>query len=111
MTRLLLLLLPLFCLVPPARAADDAVHGFFDGDDLLRWCTMKDALCTGYVAGVSDELSRNGPSVCRPAHVTVAQLRDLVTLYLEQHPEERRLQASSLVVGALRDAWACRGGR
>jgi hypothetical protein len=111
MTRLLLLLLPLVCLVPPALAADDAVHGFFDGNDLLRWCTSKDALCTGYVAGVSDELSRNGPTVCRPEHVTVEQLRELVTRYLERHPEERQLQASSLVVGAMRDAWPCRGGR
>ena len=118
MTWRVLIALLLCLALPASRAAAEMGAGFFDGNDLFEWCTTRDALCTGYVAGISDELTDLEAigavtvTVCEPKEVKVKQMAEVVTRYLEKHPETRDRQASELVYRALVEAWPCkRGGR
>lgn len=73
-----------------------SAHPFFQG------------LCSGYIQGVAD---RGGvlapPDACMPVGVTAGQAKDVVTRFLETHPEVRHAHRLGLVLRALREAWPC----
>ncbi|HVM98592.1 MAG TPA: Rap1a/Tai family immunity protein [Caulobacteraceae bacterium] len=106
-------------LAAPAAAAD---LEFFTGQSLYAQCSAKpadadfatrNALCTGYVVGISDAQQAaqgmGGPQrVCFPAGVTAAQMVVAVTAFLDAHPEKRPLAAQDLVVEALSAQSPCK---
>lgn len=87
----------------------------FSGDDLTRVCTDKDktreALCVGYVSGVSETLTSvlQTSGICAPDSVSLGKLITVVVDYVNAHPEERQGSAVPLVWSALVDAWPCPG--
>jgi hypothetical protein len=86
---------------------------FVDGNKLLEWCAGQpgpDQLsCMAYVAGVSDTwdtaAKASNSKSCTPATAPLKQVADVVLKYLNQHPEERHLPASALVLVAINGAW------
>jgi hypothetical protein len=81
---------------------------FLDGNRISRWCLAElyqssEWFCDGYVAGVADA----SKELCIPSSVTVAQTSDIFKKYLRNHPEDRHLNAQSLVFRALSEAWPC----
>jgi hypothetical protein len=68
-----------------------------------------------YIAGVADALALAqryrepiaGWRACIPPSVASRQMRDIVTQALSEHPEQRRVAAVGVVVGALTDAFPC----
>jgi Rap1a immunity proteins len=91
----------------------NAVEGFVDGNKLLGWCAAQPGpnrlSCMAYVAGVSDTFDAahavNNSRSCTPAAATLNQIVDVVLKYLNQHPEQRHLPASALVMVAIAEAW------
>ena len=82
---------------------------FLDGNRISRWCLAEfyqssEWFCDGYVAGVADA----SKELCIPSSVTVAQTSDIFKKYLRNHPEDRHLNAQSLVFRALSEAWPCK---
>ena len=68
---------------------------------------------TGFVVGVADSLDEvlhppTGFKFCTPSTSTKGQVIDVVLLYLENHPQDRHLTASSLVQAALTNAFPCK---
>ncbi len=85
------------------------------GNKLFSKCMDKElalnAVCTGYIIGVSDALGSldilQKFKVCMPDNVPVAQIRDVTTRWLEQNPAQRHFQAAWLVPIALAEAFPC----
>jgi len=70
-------------------------------------------VCVGYIAGIADvhitfvdwgDMEKN---MCIPFAVGSTQLVRIVTKYLQEHPENLHLAASSLVLTALGTAFPC----
>jgi hypothetical protein len=86
---------------------------FVSGNDLYEKCnsesgTVSHGICGGYITGIADLLNNAG-KLCIPHQmVTVRQLLDIVVKYLREHPEERNISASLLVVLALHDSFPCK---
>jgi hypothetical protein len=87
------------------------------GNELLEWCQSGDTWatgrCLGYIIGVADlqtmvkkTLPENRQS-CIAEGVTAGQILEVVTKYLNQHPEERHFNASVLIVKAIAEAFPC----
>jgi hypothetical protein len=96
-------------------AAGPALAGFLDGHSLLRLCSGNSAdknACTAYIQGASDQwnlyraLTRT--TQCGPETLTGGQLRDVVVVYLQKHPEHLIDSAAGLVVEAMTAAWKCK---
>ena len=86
------------------------------GDDLAAVCTAKDnksreALCVGYVSGVSETLTSvvRTSGICAPDNVALGKLITIVVDYIKASPEKRQSSAVMLVWSALVDAWPCPG--
>jgi hypothetical protein len=86
------------------------------GDDLAAVCTAKEdmtreALCVGYVSGVSETLTSvlQTSGICAPDSVSIGKLITTVVDYIDAHPEKRQNSAVPLVWSALVDAWPCPG--
>jgi Ssp1 endopeptidase immunity protein Rap1a len=91
------------CLVGGTAAAD-----FIYGKTLYGYCQIADdpeekqkgwgyqnwGLCFGYIQGIFDALHA-GNLFCTPDLVTPGQLKDVVQLYLNDHPEARSRSARS----------------
>lgn len=96
-------------LISPAGA------GFMDGNSLLDRCQsdqsdFRKGYCAAYVAGVADSIPvmvEVSKAVCIPATATLAQLRDVTVVFLEQHPEIRHIEASAIVLRAMVVAFPC----
>ncbi|WP_425475910.1 Rap1a/Tai family immunity protein [Mesorhizobium yinganensis] len=86
-----------------------AQAGFTDGNELNEDCSggtkgsFRSGACIGYVAGVVD--ADEGIGNCLPYGPKMGQIRDVVKQYLQDHPESRHYNASSLVVIAVREAF------
>jgi hypothetical protein len=96
-------------------AARPAPASFLDGHSLLRLCGGNSAdksACTGYIQGASDQwnlyraLTRTAQ--CGPETLTGGQLRDVVVVYLQKHPEHLIDSAAALVVEAMTASWKCK---
>jgi hypothetical protein len=91
-----------------------AEAGYKDGNSLLSDCEGRSrgdpggrsqwGMCLGYILGVHDAHDR---AICIPDGVKSGQVLDVVKRYLRNHPEERHHQASSLVLGALKETFPC----
>ena len=105
-----------------AGEAPTASGQFYDGNSLHEDCQargdaalMEEASCLGYVAGIFDllfvlnsgELGGAIVQFCYPKNGTQGQMRDVVKLWLETHPEKRHEYGAKLVVIALNEAFPC----
>lgn len=61
--------------------------------------------CWGYITGASEVLAP--PSFCAPSDLSVAQVYDVITAELANHPEERNLHSGDLIIKYLGIAWPC----
>ncbi|MEP5188127.1 MAG: Rap1a/Tai family immunity protein [Marinomonas sp.] len=104
-------------LTPSPAKAD-----FVDGNELLAKCStpkgdtlfyMHQSYCIAYVVGSVDALTSaqtidGFPTIiCVPENVSSNQLKDIVLLYLEKHPEDRHLGGSTIVMVAVAKAFPC----
>jgi hypothetical protein len=107
--RAMLVAVALSCLAGEGQAA------FLDGNQLFTECRDGDnpqaearlsqwGICYGYIVGVSDALK----DVCLPNAAKAGQVRDVVALWLRDHPEKRHLPAIDLVTSALKEKFPCR---
>jgi hypothetical protein len=80
-----------------------------DGNGLLADCGdtagFNSGVCRGYFSGVDDTVS--GILVCRPPESTNGQMVDVVLAGLRNHPEERHMASSYLVLKYLMAAFPC----
>jgi hypothetical protein len=69
------------------------------GNALTEDCQKSEAFCKGYVMGVAvgAQIEQESP-LCLPNAVTGTQQKDVVKLWLRQHPEKRHLGAGFLVL-------------
>ena len=89
---------------------------FLDGDELMNHCSATIAderndpvMCLTYIMGAHDafmfqRLVRNQPR-CTPRDLTGGQLREVVVEYLLANPDNRTMDASSLVWNAIIGEW------
>jgi hypothetical protein len=69
--------------------------------------------CYSYISGAIDGAAAlaidagHAPPECPPNGVTKGQLKDIVLRYLKGHPEKRHLQAASLVIASVGEAFHC----
>lgn len=95
------------------------------GQTLMQLCTGRDSTrvrqCEAYIDGVSDSVTsyqaarpENGSKgqplpayICVPGRLTGPQLRDSIASWARQHQDRLRLQASVVVIEALRDTYPC----
>ena len=111
MRRAILVALTLFCFV-----VDEGAAQFRNGNELFQDCEGGDdpqqkqtgdpggqwGMCLGFILGVADALH-----FCIPTGVNSGQVKDVVTLYLRDHPEQRHLPASDLVTAAIKEKFPC----
>jgi hypothetical protein len=114
------------CSVPltasSAHAQTVAVPTLWDGNKLQAACSGTTSttltMCATYIFGVIDgvrvmEASFMAVSVthqsafCIPDGVSIGQLKDVVALYLNEHPEQRHYAAAGLVLAAVSGAFPC----
>jgi hypothetical protein len=90
----------------------------YNGNKLLRNCkadvgSTPWGVCIGYVTSVSNTTSswQNWgdlkSNICLPAGFTSGQLIEVAVKYLEAHPLQLHLSASSLVLNAYIEAFPC----
>lgn len=95
----------------PGMAQAQARLNTETGYGLLDICTAADAsgrdwMCYGYILGVAAMLRDMG-SVCFPAQVTHAQMRDVVVRGLQTHPQEQSDPPEILITSYLSAAYPC----
>jgi hypothetical protein len=90
------------------RDACRATHLDMNVDSATKLQVMKMVRCVAYVDGVTDGWVQAGGHLCAPASATLEQYADVVSKYLEDHPERLHLQAGMLVIEALNRAWPCK---
>jgi len=83
---------------------------FVSGNALWDNCQGKDLFCMAFILGAHDtykSFPKEKELFCTPPEVTGGQVHDIAKKYLEQHPEERHMPASFLVIRALQLAFPC----
>lgn len=103
----------LFLLGMQAAAQPPLIPAFFTGESLYRICSRPNGgQCSMYVAGVLDGLfyarSRGSPEILCPAPINNRQAAEIVTEYLEAHPDMLPRAAALGVRQALADRLDCR---
>ena len=98
-----------------AAAQPPLIPAFFTGEKLYRICSRPNGgQCSMYVAGVLDGLfyarSRGGPPTVCPAPINNRQAAEIVTQYLERHPDMQSRAAALGVRQALADRLECPEG-
>jgi hypothetical protein len=78
------------------------------GNTLFADCTQtsgyyNNGFCLGYVVGTAHALA----NVCMPNGSTQGQMRDVVLRWLENNPDKRHYDASSIVAYVLGQAFPC----
>jgi Rap1a immunity proteins len=103
----------------PCVAQDPTVPGYILGNRLLESCTSAverdNALCFGYVIGVSDAMQVAqttggglfGWQACLPPSTIAEQVTEVAVRFLIAHPEALQSSASGLIAKALSDAFPC----
>lgn len=86
---------------------------FVTGNHLLDECSRRSQFCTGYIAGLTDEMLvfdvlNKQRTACLPDTVLLGQLEDIATNYLRAHPEGRHHNAGSTITFALIKAFPCK---
>jgi hypothetical protein len=93
-----------------------SLPSFMNAGQLLARCesNASDALCLGYIEGVSDALSLfradNGLEPCptRGAQVTAGQVKQIAINGLRSYAFFPDTTAATVIKGAIMDAWHCR---
>ena len=102
--------------------APDVFPQWMDGDDLHRVCSSKErahifkpGVCSGYLMasidlaeGLHAQKVLAAPLFCMPAEITMPQVEEMVTTYIEKHPARKDATASMLVLEALQEKYPCR---
>lgn len=95
-------------------AATGGSLSYQTGDDLWRDCGGADVQhCIGYVIGAVDSIVMMDDFYRMPHHfcidqtVRASQVREAVVAYLRKYPEQRGLNASSIVWTAMGQAFPC----
>jgi hypothetical protein len=99
------------------------MDGYITGDRLIATCSSRsegdNALCLGYILGVTDAMQASKASgralifgwrACLPPETTSQGLRDVAVHFLIAHPGVRQSSASGLVAKALSEAYSCPAG-
>ncbi len=91
-----------------ATAADDQ-----SGNTWLALCAGQDqigqALCLGYVEGISDGTVLSGKRIyCLPPNVTYGQGQAVAIKYMRNHPERLHLPFAILLLEAMEKAFPCK---
>lgn len=106
MRRAILVAVALSCFV-----MGKATAAAYDGNKLFEFCEKTDdvsfGFCFGYVSGVVDATFDEGHYCWSAPGVKSQQLKDVVTLWLRDHPEKRHLPADELVATALKEKFPC----
>jgi Rap1a immunity proteins len=78
------------------------------GKELVRICQSQSpgdvGFCTGYIEGAT---AGRDVQYCFSAGVTAGQVREVVKLWLSEHPEKWHLAAHDLVIEALKEKFPC----
>jgi hypothetical protein len=72
--------------------------------------TPTEGYCLGFIAGVSQSTQIDDPAaatVCFPEEVNLAEAKQVVRKYLNDHPQNLHLAGAILVKRALIEAWPC----
>ena len=102
--------------------APDVFSQWVDGDDLHRVCSSKErahifkpGVCSGYLMasidlaeGLHAQKILATPLFCMPAEITMPQVEEMVTSYIETHPARKEATGSMLVLEALQEKYPCR---
>lgn len=87
--------------IMPARAAV-----YYDGNVLYDLCNRPTPLaCLAYVTGVVDTMEIKNAKQCIPAGVANEQLKDVVFIYLRDHPSVRHFLGTVLVQQAIKESF------
>lgn len=101
------------CRQPDASVGASACFGYVMGIVDAMLANADDPVIKSLLASVLNPSGHTGFGylhsfhACGPASATVGQLRAVVVKYLEAHPENWHLGASTLVAAALREAFPC----
>lgn len=92
-------------------ASGSASAQLWSGNDYTETCTQepddyKSSVCSAFVIGIA-QAGRSNRIFCIPATVTNGQTLAIVNEYINDHPEERHIAASDLVVTSLIEAFPC----
>lgn len=89
-------------------------QAFYAGNELYSFCEVQDnERCMGYILGTVDtalavETAFNQPPpFCFGEGVRASQVRDVVVIYLRDHPANRHLGAAGLIFSAVKQAFPC----
>lgn len=95
-------------LTPLCRLAKASVAGTQVGTQ-MTWTQAGE--CLGFIEGVLDATTsypQASTHICFPNGSMSGTLIEIVTDYLDKHPENRHFSATSLVITALQEAFPCR---
>jgi Rap1a immunity proteins len=101
------LLLLCFALAASALAEEERGVDWITGKQLLSDCERGDDFCLGYIMGATASFLGHGSSFCLPTGVSGNQVKDLVNIWLKEHPELLQKTASYLVFQALKERLPC----
>jgi hypothetical protein len=85
---------------------DDAIAGFYNGNQLFDLEKTNRAAFVAYVVGVHDA-TKVQLRFCTPERATGGQLADVVKKYFQDNPAVRDQQAHRLITNALETTWRC----
>lgn len=91
---------------------------FYSGNNLWSVCSERPpgfnlGVCSGYILGIYDSIMSPISQksvigrICPPDQLQAGQLRDIVINHLQARPEERHMQAPTIVMNALVRAFPC----
>lgn len=79
---------------------------YFDGN---KFFGASEVAKLAYVQGIADaHATLKGELFCVPQNATAGQITDVAKKYLNDHPEDRHLTASSLILFSLKQAFPCK---
>lgn len=91
--------------------------GYYTGNDLKPFCTsdrsVEELQCLKYIEGIYDShdslfhIGKAKRIFCVPENTTSGQLKEIFIKYLNDHPEDLQMTASSLVIVSFADAFPC----
>ncbi len=103
-------------LVSAGAGAQETMSSWADGNDMKNFChseapNFSQGLCVGFAMAVA-EIAGSQPifdrqRACIPPGVKRGQLKDIMVKFLDDHPEQLHLTATSLAARAYEEAFPC----
>jgi Ssp1 endopeptidase immunity protein Rap1a len=85
--------------------------GFDTGNSLYSDCQKNELSCVVIAGAYLDMMTILGYKCRLNENVTRGQVKDVLSAYLQAHPEQRHHSLASLAVRAFEEAFACRRGQ